>query len=83
MHLSETMGEVEDCRKSFGCNPVQHLRRLGLFSQHFIAAHCAVVSEEEIQILSEGGIGVAHNPDSNMKLGTAIFFMILTKLFFV
>jgi 5-methylthioadenosine/S-adenosylhomocysteine deaminase len=37
-----------------------------------LAAHCVHVNSEELHILSEHGIGVAHNPTSNLKLASGV-----------
>lgn len=72
IHLAETAREVEECRAEYGCTPVGHLQRLGLFEQNVIAAHCVHLSEGDIAILAEHGVGVSHNPGSNLKLGSGI-----------
>jgi 5-methylthioadenosine/S-adenosylhomocysteine deaminase len=74
IHLSETAGEVEESLRQHGESPVAHLERLGLFeARPVLAAHCVHVSEADIEILARSGVGVSHNPGSNMKLasGTA------------
>jgi len=32
IHLAETAHEVEECRRDYGCTPVEHLQQLGLLS---------------------------------------------------
>ena len=72
IHLAETAGEVEECRRRYGCSPVEHLQGLGLFEHRVIAAHCVHLSEGDIALLGEHGVGVSHNPGSNLKLGSGI-----------
>ncbi len=72
IHIAETAQEVADCRRDYGFTPVQHLHRLGLFERRVIAAHCVHLDEEDIEILAEKGVGVSHNPGSNLKLGSGI-----------
>ncbi len=72
IHLAETVGEVADCRRDYGCTPVEHLHRLGIFERQVIAAHCVHLTGEDIEILAESRVGVAHNPGSNLKLGSGI-----------
>ncbi len=72
IHLSETSGEVERCRKEHGYTPVELMENIGLFQFEVIAAHCVHLSGEDIPILARRGVGVAHNPGSNLKLGSGI-----------
>merc|ERR1711972_814847 len=37
-----------------------------------VCAHCVHVTEEEISLLAARGASVAHNPRSNLKLGSGI-----------
>ncbi len=70
VHLSETEGEVRDCRQRHGKSPVRYFHDLGLFGMPAIAAHCVAVDEEDLRILSGDGVTVALNPVSNLKLGS-------------
>ena len=40
--------------------------------RHVLAAHCVHLAEEEIDILVRHHVGIAHNPESNMKLASGI-----------
>lgn len=72
IHIAETKGEFEDIRRDYGRTPVAHLESLGLFELPTIGAHCVYLTEEEIDILARHKVGVAHNPESNMKLASGI-----------
>ena len=72
IHLSETKGEVEDCLKEYGITPPKMLSDLGLLDFKVVAAHCVHLTDQDIEILSEKNVGVAHNPGSNLKLGSGI-----------
>ncbi len=72
IHLAETDHEVEEIQASYGVRPVEHARRLGLFAQPTIIAHGVVLDDEERAILSACDVRVAHNPISNLKLGSGI-----------
>lgn len=69
MHLSESRTEIENCRKDYGCSPIELAERTGLFEYPFIAAHCVQVSDTDMDILAKHGVSVVTNPASNMKLG--------------
>ena len=72
IHIAETKQEADDIRKLYGKSPVAHLRDLGVFEHHVVAAHCVHVSEEDLQILKEKNVGVCHNPTSNLKLASGV-----------
>ena len=73
IHLSETQTELDTCREQHGTTPVCHLDNLGLLGDKTLAAHCVMLSEEEIALLAEKQVKVSHCIESNMKLasGTA------------
>lgn len=70
IHLSETAREVEESRKTHGLSPIQVAEREGLFEAPVLAAHCVHVDDADMEILQRYGASVAHNPTSNMKLGS-------------
>mgnify|MGYP000864027040 FL=1 len=72
IHISETAGEVEAWTAQTGMRPVRWLESKGLLEQPVLAAHCVHVNAEEIGIMVRHGVGVAHNPSSNLKLASGI-----------
>lgn len=72
IHLSETSWEVEKLLEEKGQSPVAYLADLGVLSDRTVAAHCVHVSPGDIDTLAEFESGVAHNPVSNLKLGSGI-----------
>jgi 5-methylthioadenosine/S-adenosylhomocysteine deaminase len=71
-HISETKREVDDSLKAKGASPIDYLSRIGFLSERVIAAHVVWPSEGEIGILKRAGVGVVHNPQSNMKLASGV-----------
>jgi 5-methylthioadenosine/S-adenosylhomocysteine deaminase len=73
IHLAETEAETTLSLERFKARPVAALEKLGVFSGRVIAAHAVWLDSPEIAVLRRHGVGVAHNPESNMKLasGTA------------
>ncbi|MDT4966830.1 MAG: 5-methylthioadenosine/S-adenosylhomocysteine deaminase [Acidobacteriota bacterium] len=71
-HVSETRREVDDSLKSKGASPVDYLARIGFLNNRVIAAHVVHPSAEEISLLKRLGVGVVHNPQSNMKLASGV-----------
>lgn len=72
IHLSETQGEVETCREKHGLSPIAYMEQLGLFTQPTLAAHCVHVDADDIAIMAEHNVRVAHNPRSNLKLASGV-----------
>ncbi len=72
MHLCETKGEVENCIKEHGVTPIKLMDQLGMFEQGTIAAHCVYLTEDDMDIMAEKNVRVAHNPQSNLKLASGI-----------
>jgi 5-methylthioadenosine/S-adenosylhomocysteine deaminase len=72
IHLAETKGEVSGCVERYGCTPVQHLENLGLLNERLVAAHCVLVTVEEMALLARRKVKIAHCPESNMKLASGI-----------
>jgi 5-methylthioadenosine/S-adenosylhomocysteine deaminase len=70
IHLEETQDELQQAREKFHATPVQYLESIGFWGQRTLAAHGVWASDEDIQILKRRGVGVAHNPESNMKLAS-------------
>lgn len=73
-HSNEAEIELREMKRRYGLRPVEALRHLGLFEpRKVLLAHCVWLDDSEIEIIAEHGVGVVHNPVSNMKLasGTA------------
>lgn len=71
-HISETKREVDDSLKAKGLSPVDYLARIGFLNERVIAAHMVWPNAGEIGILKRAGVGVVHNPQSNMKLAAGV-----------
>ena len=69
-HLSETIPELEWCQETYGVSPPRWFEEAGFLEIPFLAAHCVHLSDEDIAILDRAGVGIAHNPGSNLKLGS-------------
>lgn len=71
-HISETKREVDDSVKAKGARPIDYLNRIGFLNDRVIAAHVVWPSEEELGLLKQLGVGIVHNPQSNMKLASGV-----------
>jgi 5-methylthioadenosine/S-adenosylhomocysteine deaminase len=72
IHLSESPFEVQYSKDTFGMTSIEFLESIGFFDGPTIAAHVVWPTEVEIPILAERGVGVIHNPTSNMKIASGI-----------
>ena len=72
IHLSETEKEHLECIGRHGVTPSRFFEQMGVFDVPTTAAHCVWVSDEDLEILSEKKVSVAHNPVSNLKLGSGV-----------
>jgi 5-methylthioadenosine/S-adenosylhomocysteine deaminase len=71
-HLAETAAEVDESRRAHGMPVVPWVKKHRLFDARVLAAHCVHVDEGEIRSLRDARAGVAHNPTSNLKLGSGV-----------
>ena len=71
-HLAETLNEVERLRQEYGMPAIPWAKKQRLFDARVLAAHCVHVDEGEIRTLHDAHAGVAHNPSSNLKLGSGV-----------
>jgi len=72
IHLSENREEVKGSQELYGVSPVMHLENLGILDSRVVAAHCVILTDEEIALLAQRGVKVVHCPESNMKLASGI-----------
>lgn len=72
VHVSETQSEHEECIRRWGATPIQILDRYGVWDNGGIAAHCVYTTAEDWAIMAEKGVSCAHNPYSNLKLGSGV-----------
>ncbi len=71
-HILETRQEAEDSWAEFEKKVVERVADLGVFRAKTLAAHCVHVDTDQIRMLREHGVAVAHNPTSNLKLASGI-----------
>lgn len=71
-HLAETADEETYCLAHFGARPVAYAESLGWVGPDVWWAHSVHIKDTEIARMAEAGVGVAHCPSSNMRLGSGI-----------
>jgi 5-methylthioadenosine/S-adenosylhomocysteine deaminase len=69
-HSSETIWEVQESLKRFGCRPIEEMFNRGVLSERTVIAHCVWLDDREISLLAQTSTAVAHCPCSNMKLAS-------------
>ena len=69
MHLAETSNEATDLIKNYG-SVSGYLKKLDLYDCKLNFAHCVHLSDNDIKDFAKYNVGVAHNPESNMKLSS-------------
>ena len=73
MHLAEANTETDFIQqKHKGLRPIEYVEKIGFLSDKLIAAHVIQANEQELEILKKRGVGIAHNPQSNMKLAAGV-----------
>ena len=77
-HFAESASEVEWVKRGGGGFPapptvqpssIERLAHAGVLSARLVAAHCVKIADDEVELLGEHGVAVAHCPRSNALLG--------------
>jgi len=71
-HLAESRVQALAGRTRYGRSLTAHLDELGLLGPGFSAAHAIWIDADDIRRLADRGAAVAHNPLSNLRLGSGI-----------
>ncbi len=71
-HLAETAEEDAYCLELYGCSPVDYLEQLGWVAGDVWCAHCVHLSPADVGAFGRAGVGVAHCPTSNLRLGAGV-----------
>ena len=72
IHVSEAQDEVRQVREKYGKTSTEHLRDLGLLRKGVLFAHGIWLSASDRALVRASDVGVAHCPQSNMKLGSGV-----------
>jgi len=71
-HLAETRDEEDFCINKLGQRPFDFMKSVNWINSNTWFAHSIYLNDDEIRQGGVTGIGVAHCPSSNMRLGSGI-----------
>ena len=71
IHAVEDPSENTTAREQTGMGVIEALGSIGALRPGTVLAHSIYLSGEDIERIAASGAGIAHNPQSNMKLGVA------------
>jgi 5-methylthioadenosine/S-adenosylhomocysteine deaminase len=71
-HVSESKVQAIAGLEKYGKSLAAHMEALGLVGPDFTVAHGVWLDDEDMKRLGGRGASVAHNPGSNMRLGSGI-----------
>lgn len=71
-HLLETRAQAEGARRAWPHGLVREMDRRGLLAPGLSVAHGVWLDADERALLAERGVVVAHNPASNLMLGSGL-----------
>ncbi len=71
-HLAEGLAEIDRVLEATGMTSIEYLEYLGLLDDRLLAAHVILPTPNEIDLLAKRGVGVAHCPQSNMKIAAGV-----------
>ena len=72
MHLAESKVQAVSGIERYGRTLTAHLDALGFLGPNFTAAHAVWLDGDDLRRLADHGASVAHNPGSNLRLGSGI-----------
>ena len=68
-HMNEYPNEINFFLQRQQMRPIVYLAKLGVLDEHFLAAHCILLSENEKDLLKEYDVKTCHCPFSNCGKG--------------
>jgi 5-methylthioadenosine/S-adenosylhomocysteine deaminase len=72
IHVSESRYEIDVTKENYDTTPIRLLDSIGFLASPTIAAHVVWPEDAEIPLLVQRGVGVIHNPSSNMKISSGV-----------
>ena len=72
MHLAESKVQAVVGMRRYGKTLTAHLAAIGFLGPRFTAAHAVWLDPDDIARLADCGASIAHNPGSNLRLGSGV-----------
>jgi 5-methylthioadenosine/S-adenosylhomocysteine deaminase len=79
IHLSETKDEQRQIAEKYGMTPTKWLESIGFLGPNVLAAHGVWCDADDFRLLAARKVGLAHNPESNMKLASGILNVVAAR----
>lgn len=68
MHVAEVLEEVRFAQQTRGLPTVEHLAKLGVLDENFLAVHTVWLTDRELDLFALHNVKVSHNPGAAMKV---------------
>jgi 5-methylthioadenosine/S-adenosylhomocysteine deaminase len=72
MHMLETHRQRDYAYRTWGMSFIRHLDQISALGPWLTLAHMVWVDDDDLALLAERGVCVAHNPSSNLRLRSGI-----------
>ncbi len=72
MHLAESKVQAVSGLERYGKTLAHHLDDMGLLGERFTGAHCIWLDDDDLKLMRDRGAAIAHNPGSNLRLGSGV-----------
>lgn len=72
IHVLETRMQAVSGRRMYGSTLVEHMDAIGFLGSRVCFAHGIWLTPRDLEIVRDRDVSIAHNPVSNMKLGSGI-----------
>jgi 5-methylthioadenosine/S-adenosylhomocysteine deaminase len=72
LHARESRSEDESVRARLGRTAIAALDQAGLLGPGMLLHHVVTADDADIALLARHGVGVSHNPESNMKVAAGV-----------
>ena len=71
-HMSPAMLDPDGFIAEFGQRPMVHLAEIGVLDRNVAITHCVRVDDQEIDLMKQAGVSVAHCPTTALKVSYGI-----------